>query len=62
MKVRSARPEDCKAIIDAVQALDGRNCNNGDETPLGSLVYAIYEELSLNGILANKQMKEGCTK
>lgn len=56
-EVREARPEDCKAIIEAVQALDGRE--DGELTPLGMLAAAIVEELTINGIMKRKYGKEG---
>ena len=58
-EVREARPEDCKAIIEAVQALDGREDEDGELTPLGMLAAAIVEELTINGIMKRKYGKEG---
>ena len=58
-EVREARPEDCKAIIEAVQALDGREDKDGELTPLGMLAAAIVEELTINGIIKRKYGKEG---
>lgn len=58
-EVREARPEDCKVIIEAVQALDGREDEDGELTPLGMLAAAIVEELTTNGIMKRKYGKEG---
>ena len=58
-EVREARPEDCKAIIEAVQALDGREDEDVELTPLGMLAAAIVEELTINGIMKRKYGKEG---
>ena len=58
-EVREARPEDCKAIIEAMQALDGREDEDGELTPLGMLAAAIVEELAINGIMKRKYGKEG---
>lgn len=56
-EVREARPEDCRTIIEALQALDGREGEDGELTPLGFLVGAVIEELFVNGIM--KQKHEG---
>lgn len=58
-EVQEARPEDCKVIIEAVQALDGREDEDGELTPLGMLAAAIVEELTINGIMKRKYGKEG---
>lgn len=51
-EVRKARPEDCKAVIFAMNFIDGKaDIENGELTPLGILVSAIVEELTLNGVL-----------
>ena len=57
-EVREARPEDCRTIIEALQALDGREGEDGELTPLGLLVGAIVEELTVNGIMKQKYEKE----
>jgi len=57
-EVRSARPEDCKVIISALQALDGREDAGGELTPLGFLVGAIIDELMINGILKRTHEEE----
>lgn len=56
-EVRDARPEDCKTIILALYALDGRKDKNGNMTSLGILAGAVIEELALNGFM--KCGKEG---
>ena len=48
--VRDARPEDCKTVIEALNALEGKEYEDGELTPLGFLVGAIVEELTINGI------------
>ena len=53
-EVREARPEDCKAIIEAVRSLEGREDEAGELTPLGMLAAAIVEELTINGIMKRK--------
>ncbi len=58
-EVREARPEDCKAIIEAVRSLEGREDEAGELTPLGMLAAAIVEELTINGIMKRKYGKEG---
>ena len=58
-EVREARPEDCKAIIEAVRSLEGRKDEAGELTPLGMLAAAIMEELTINGILKRKYGEEG---
>ena len=57
-EVREARPEDCKTIIEALYALDGREGEDGELTPLGFLVGAVVEELTINGIMKKKYGKE----
>ena len=57
-EVREARPEDCKAIIEAVQDLGGREDEAGELTPLGFLVGAVVEELTINGVMKKKYGKE----
>lgn len=57
-EVRNARPEDCKVIIAALNALDGREGEDGELTPLGFLVGAVIEELFVNGIMKQKYEKE----
>ena len=37
-EVREARPEDCKAIIAALYALEGRKDTDGELTSLGSII------------------------
>lgn len=58
-EVREARPEDCKTIIEALHALDGREDEAGELTPLGMLAAAIVEELTINGIMKRKYGEEG---
>ena len=58
-EVREARPEDCKTIIEALHALDGREDETGELTPLGLLVGAVVEELTINGIMKRKYGEEG---
>lgn len=58
-EVREARPEDCKAIIEAVRSLEGREDEAGELTPLGMLAAAIVEELTINGIMKRKSGEEG---
>ena len=53
-EVRKARPEDCKAIIEALYSLEGREDEAGELTSLGLLTGAIIEELMINGILKRK--------
>jgi len=53
-EVREARPEDCKVIIEALHALNGREDEDGELTPLGFLVGAVVEELTMNGIMKRK--------
>ena len=53
-EVREARPEDCKVIIEALHALNGREDEDGELTPLGFLVGAVVEELTMNGIMKCK--------
>lgn len=53
-EVREARPEDCKTIIKALYALEGREGEDGKLTPLGMLAGAIVEELIVNGIAKRK--------
>ena len=53
-EVREARPEDCKTIIKALYALEGREDEAGKLTPLGMLTGAIVEELIVNGIAKRK--------
>lgn len=50
-EVRKARPEDCDTIISLLYSLEGREDENGEETPLGLLAGAIAEELLINGIM-----------
>ena len=57
--MREARPEDCKAIIEAVRSLEGREDEAGELTPLGMLAAAIVEELTINGIMKRKYGEEG---
>ena len=57
-EVRGARPEDCKVIIEALHALDGREDEAGELTPLGFLVGAVVEELTINGIMKRKYETE----
>jgi len=57
-EVRDARPEDCKVIIEALHALDGREDEAGELTPLGFLVGAVVEELTINGIMKRKYETE----
>lgn len=57
-EVREARPEDCKAIIEAVQDIGGREDEAGELTPLGMLAAAIVEELTMNGIIKRKYGEE----
>ena len=57
-EVRDARPEDCKAIIEAVRSLEGREDEAGELTPLGMLAAAIVEELTINGVMKKKYGKE----
>ena len=52
--VREARPEDCGVIIEALRALGGREDESGELTPLGFLVGAVIEELTINGIMKRK--------
>lgn len=58
-EVREARPEECKAIVEALHALGGRENEHGELTPLGMLAAAIAEELVTNGILKRKYEKGG---
>lgn len=58
-EVREARPEDCKTIIEALHALEGREDEAGELTPLGFLVGAVVEELTINGIMKRKYGEEG---
>lgn len=58
-EVREARPEDCKTIIEALYALEGREDEAGELTPLGLLVGAVVEELTINGIMKRKYGEEG---
>ena len=60
-EVREAHPEDCKAIIAALYSLEGREDEAGELTPLGVLVGAVVEELTINGIMKRKYGKEGET-
>ena len=53
-EVREARPEDCKAIIAALYALEGRKDTDGELTSLGMLTGAVIEELTINGIMKRK--------
>ena len=53
-EVREARPEDCKVIIEALHALNGREDEDGELTPLGFLVGVVVEELAMNGIMKRK--------
>ena len=57
-EVRDARPEDCKVIIEALHALDGREDEAGELTSLGFLVGAVVEELTINGIMKRKYETE----
>ena len=57
-EVRDARPEDCKVIIEALHALGGREDEAGELTPLGFLVGAVVEELTINGIMKRKYETE----
>lgn len=57
-EVRDARPEDCKVIIEALHVLDGREDEAGELTPLGFLVGAVVEELTINGIMKRKYETE----
>lgn len=57
-EVREARPEDCKVIIEALHALDGREDEAGELTPLGFLVGAVAEDLTINGIMKRKYETE----
>ena len=50
-EVRKARPEDCKAIIEALYSLEGREDGSGELTSLGLLTGAINDALMINGIL-----------
>ncbi len=50
-EVRDARPKDCKVIIEALHALDGREDEAGELTPLGFLVGAFTELLTFSGIM-----------
>lgn len=59
-EVREARPEDCKTIIAAFYALEGRKDRSGKLTPLGMLAGAVIEELAINGFMKMKYGKEGC--
>ena len=54
MEVREADPEDCKTIIRALYALEGRRDEDGEYTPLGYLVGSLANELMGNGILKLK--------
>lgn len=51
---REASPEDCKTIVSALYALEGREDGSGELTSLGLLTGAIIEELMINGILKRK--------
>ena len=57
-EVREARPEDCKAIIEAVRSPEGREDEAGELTPLGFLVGAVVEELTINGVMKKTYGKE----
>lgn len=59
-EVREARPEDCKTIVKALYALEGRKDEDGELTPLGMLAGAVIEELMINGFLKMKYGKEAC--
>ena len=65
-EVREASPEDCKTVIAALYALEGREDPDGGEddtlTPLGHLVGAIAGDLMVNGILKMKYEAEAYTE
>ena len=50
-EVRTARPEDCKTVIDLLNTLEGTEDEGGELTPLGMLKGAIIEELQINGVM-----------
>ena len=49
--IREASPEDCKAVIEALYSLEGREDGSGELTSLGLLTGAINDALMINGIL-----------
>ena len=57
-EVREARPEDCKTIIAALYALEGRKDEAGELTSLGMLTGAVVEELTINGVMKRKYETE----
>lgn len=48
-EVRHARSEDCRAVVEALYQMDGREDEEGELTPLGMLTAQIIEELTMNG-------------
>lgn len=61
-EVRNARPEECKAIIAALCAMEGRKDAAGRPTPLGYLAASLIEELAINGIAKMKFGKADCVE
>ena len=55
--IREASPEDCKTIVSALYALEGREDGSGELTSLGLLTGAINDALMINGILKKKKKK-----
>lgn len=57
-EVWEALPEDSKAVIEALRALDGREDEDGELTPLGILAAAIVEELAIIAIMKREYGEE----